>query len=50
MYCPECLSGDLSKEVIAGSKTGDYVCGNCHAILSKEEILRELPSDKEEKK
>lgn len=50
MYCPECHSNDLSKEVIAGSKTGDYVCNKCHTVLSKEEILHKLPTEKDDKK
>ncbi len=49
MYCPECLSSDLHKEIIAGSKTGDYVCNNCRTILSKEEILHELPEKKSDR-
>lgn len=49
MYCPECHSSDLHKEVIGGSKTGDYVCHDCNAILSKDELLKELPKDNDSK-
>lgn len=46
MYCPKCGCSSLSKEIIAGSKTGDYVCDNCGEILTKGEILKEPPEKK----
>lgn len=29
MKCPECGSGDISKDKQRGGWTGDYICGNC---------------------
>lgn len=30
--CPKCDSGEIYKERIMGSQTGDWVCGQCGEI------------------
>lgn len=41
----ECKHERVSKEVIYGSKTGDYVCDDCYTTFSSES-LAELRSKK----
>ena len=48
MYCPECDSSNVHKEIIAGSKTGDYQCGDCQFVGTPSEFKTE-PSKKEDK-
>jgi ribosomal protein L37AE/L43A len=50
--CPECGSFAISKEIVRGIRTGDWVCAECgdSGPLSDEPWPDDTPKDNTEKK
>ncbi|EMG7896314.1 hypothetical protein V5L06_000311 [Enterobacter hormaechei] len=49
--CPECGSSNVYKEQVLGTKTGDWVCGDCGEVgqMNGVPIGTVLPEHKEAK-
>lgn len=49
--CPVCGSESIDKEILAGHRTGDYVCRSCnHASVPKDFTEAEKKAEQEKKK